>query len=113
MTTEIEVGVPRAEDDTLARALSADGLIRQVLAATAVLDFPSIAANATSDLTINVAGASVNSPAITSAPAALNSGLSASAFVSAAGVVTVRLMNTTAGAIDPASATFRVVVFRF
>lgn len=83
-----------------------------VLNGSATLNFPSIAANTTADLTITVTGAATDDIAVSSAPAALTSGLTHCAFVSAANTVTVRLANSTVGAIDPASATFKVRVFK-
>lgn len=76
----------------------------------ATLDFPSIAAASQSDLTVTVPGASVGDIVDLGLPAAPAAGLVFSAFVSAASVVTVRAMNITAGAIDPASAAYRLRV---
>lgn len=94
-------------------AYGADSLLRRdVLRGSAALDFPSIAAGATADLTIAVPGAVVGDDAVlvhTSAPPSL---LVPRAWVSAAGVVTVRAQNGTAGAIDQASTTYRVIVFK-
>lgn len=77
---------------------------------SATLDFPSIAAVTAEELTIPVAAAEVGDVVYLGAPAALEANLMAMAYVSAAGVVTVRVANMTAGAIDPASATYKVAV---
>lgn len=82
------------------------------LVGSATLDFGSIAAGLSADLTITVTGAEVGDCVVPSAPAALNAGLTVFAFVSAANTVTVRLVNNTAGAVDAASATFNVVVLK-
>lgn len=83
---------------------------RPLLRGTATLDFPSIAAAASATLTIAVPGADVGDPVVVGVPAALNAGLAVLGFVSAAGVVTVRLTNVTAGAIDPASGSWTAAV---
>jgi len=75
--------------------------------ATAVLDFGSINAGLAADLTIALSGAVVGDLVI-AAPPVLAAGLSYAAFVSAANVVTVRLCNNTAGAVDAASASWSV-----
>lgn len=80
------------------------------LTAEAVLDFPSIAAQAQASLTIAVPGAEVGDAVSLGLPAAPAAGIGWDAFVSAAGVVTVRATNATAAAVDPASATYRVLV---
>lgn len=82
------------------------------MTATATLDFPSIAAGATANLTITVSGAAVGDSVHLGPPATLEAGLVATAYVSAASTVTVRLANVTTGAIDPASATWRATVMR-
>lgn len=76
--------------------------------ATAALDFPSIAAAASADLTIALPGAAVGDAVSLGLPAAPAAGLIFNGFVSAADVVTVRATNITAGAVDAASATYRV-----
>jgi len=82
----------------------------RIITASAALDFPSMATLASADLTIAVAGAAVNDSVMIGLPAAPTSGIVFSAFVSATGTVTVRAFNTTAGTIDPASATYKVKV---
>ena len=80
------------------------------LTGTAVLDFASIAADDEEELTITVTGANVGDAVSIGAPAAIDAGLLWSGYVSVADTVTVRLRNTTAGAIDPASATWKASV---
>lgn len=84
-----------------------------MLTATAALDFPSIPANATTNLTITVTGAGVNDTVGLGPPAALTSEIGLTAFVSATNTVTVRAINPTGAAIDPASGTYRATVFRY
>jgi hypothetical protein len=82
---------------------------KRLIMATATLDFGSVSANDDAELTASVGGAEVGQVATVSAPS-LDSGLVASAYVSAAGTVTVRVSNVTAGAIDPASQDFYLAV---
>jgi hypothetical protein len=77
---------------------------------SATLDFPAVAAAGAQSLTINVPGAAVGQAVSLALPAAFPVGLVANGFVSAAGVVTVRVQNITAAPIDPPSATYGVVV---
>jgi len=84
--------------------------VTNVLGASATLDFASIAAAASADLTITIAGAAVNNAVTLGLPAAPTAGLVFQGFVSAADTVTVRATNITAGAVDAASATYSAVV---
>jgi hypothetical protein len=84
-----------------------------MLTATAALNFPSIPAQASTNLTITVAGAGVNDTVGLGPPAAWTEELGLLAYVSATNTVTVRALNGSAAAIDPASATFRATVFRY
>lgn len=73
------------------------------------LDFPSVAGGGTQDLPVLMYGvrfAGTPSTVGVTPPGGLDAGLNASAFVSANDVVTVRLTNSTGGAIDPASGVF-------
>jgi hypothetical protein len=93
--------------------VGASSKLKKIITATAALNFPSIAANTTSDLTITVTGAAVGDSVSLGPPSAPESGITYTAFVSATNTVTVRASNVTTGAIDPASATFRATVFQF
>ena len=84
--------------------------LSQILTASAALDFASIAAAASADLTIALVGAAVNDRVDLGLPAAPTAGIIFQAFVSAADVVTIRATNITAGAVDPASATYAVAI---
>ena len=79
----------------------------------AILDFPSISAGASSDLTITVtgAGATASEGVVLGLPAAPNAGIVFTAFVSGSNTVTVRATNVTLAPIDPASATYRAFVY--
>ena len=83
-----------------------------LLEGSAALDFPSIAAGAEAELTVGVSGAVAGAAVFVGAPAAIEAGLSWSAYASAADTVTIRVRNDTAAAIDPASATWTVRVAR-
>ena len=84
----------------------------QVLTGTATLDFGSIAAAASEDKTIAVAGAAVGDTVALGLPAAPTAGIVFNVFVSATSTVTVRATNITAGAVDPASAGYTVMVLK-
>jgi|SRR3990172_2335640 len=84
--------------------------IAQILTATATLDFGSTAAQTSTDLTIAVTGAAVGDPVMVGLPAAPDANSCFTAWVSAADVVTVRFNNYSSGAIDPASASYKVSV---
>jgi hypothetical protein len=87
--------------------------VTSVLTATSTIDFPSISANTTSDSSsITVTGAAVGDAVMVGVPAAIESGLVVTAYVSAANTVKVRAANVTASPINPASGTFRVVVVK-
>lgn len=88
------------------------GLLGAVTA-SATLNFPSIPSGESRDLTATVTGATAGNPVFLGAPAALEAGLSAFAWVSSANTVTVRLTNLKADGteVDPASATYKFVVF--
>lgn len=84
--------------------------VSELNAATATLNFGSIAAVSQADLTITVTGAAAGDYVSLALPAAPAAGIVFNAFVSAADTVTVRASNITASAVDPASATYGVLV---
>jgi hypothetical protein len=84
--------------------------VTKILTATATLDFGSISAAAQADLTITVTGAATGDEVIMSLPAAPTAGLVFNAFVSAANTVTIRASNITGSPVDPASASYGVIV---
>lgn len=85
---------------------------KDVLRASATLDFPSAAAGAGNNLTVTVNGAVVGDTVLIGLRAAPTGGLIFSGWVSAADTVTVRAQNPTAGAVDAASAVYDVVVLK-
>jgi len=87
--------------------------VKAVYSATATLDFPSIGANDTAALTMTVTGAAVGDSVELGAPSTIEAGLVWCGFVSATNTVTVRVHNTSGGAVDPASATWRATVTDF
>ena len=82
--------------------------------ATAALDFGSIAAGASEDLTITVTGATDSAACAVALrlPTAPTAGIIYQAFVSAANTVTVRATNITLISVDPSSQTIGVIVFK-
>ena len=78
--------------------------------ANATLDFPSIASNATAELTVTVTGATAGNSVSLGPPASIEAGLTWCGYVSAADTVSIRVHNITGGALDPASGTWHVCV---
>lgn len=86
-------------------------LLSKNLTTTAVLNFPSTAANSSQDLNVVVKGAAVNDIVkVGPPPGSVNTGCMFWGFVASANNVTVRHNNNTVAAVDPASGTFRVTV---
>lgn len=100
------VGSAYVHDGTANRELA------KTIKATATLDFPSTSTLTSSDLTITTTGATVGDVAMVS-PGTTDANSSYSAWVSATNTVTVRFNNYSSGSIDPASATFNVVVIKY
>jgi len=87
-------------------------LVRGTLVSTApTLTYTSIGANLTQDQTTTVSGASLGDIVLIGSPN-LAAGLYAVGFVSAANTVTVRVANSTAGAIVPGALVFNVLVVK-
>jgi hypothetical protein len=85
----------------------------RVLSAKAVLDFPSISAGGSQELTITVTGAATGDIAVASPNTFLEANLTWAAYVNAADTVTIRVTNPTTGPIDPSSRTWRAAVLNF
>ena len=85
-----------------------------MLSGSASLNFPSIAALSTSDLTITVTGAALSDMVALGIPnASITADVTYSAWVSATDTVTVRARNHNAvSASDPASGTFKVKILK-
>jgi len=84
--------------------------ITKALSASASLDFGSISTASQASLTITVTGAAVGDEVIMALPAAPAAGLVFNAFVSAANTVTIRASNISGASVDPAAATYGVIV---
>jgi hypothetical protein len=84
--------------------------ITKALSASASLDFGSISTASQASLTITVTGAAVGDEVIMALPAAPAAGLVFNAFVSAANTVTIRASNISGAPVDPAAATYGVIV---
>lgn len=85
---------------------------RESYTGSVTIDFGSIAANSqASNTTLTIAEAKTTDVFLCTAT--VNTvGIHFDAFCATDGVVTIRAMNFTAGSVDPASATFRVIGFR-
>jgi hypothetical protein len=81
-----------------------------VLAASAVLDFPSTTAGGTQDLTITVTGAVDGDPVAIGVPNACATTGTFFGWVSASNTVTIRFFNNSGGSVNPTSGTFKVKV---
>ena len=77
------------------------------------LDFPSIAANSTAELTVTVAGAADRDEVVVTPSGGMESGLVWVGYVSSADTVVVRVANVTGSAIDPFNRRIRVTVNRY
>jgi len=86
------------------------GLLRQIKVADFTIDFASIATHATVTSNVTVKGARANDIVTIGLPATVDAGVTFDAHVSADDTVTIRATNVTAGPIDPASATYRIMV---
>jgi hypothetical protein len=86
-------------------------VLKRQLTATATLDFPSMAPNVSSDLTITVTGATVGQSVSLGLPPNPPNGIMFNSFVSASGIVTIRAFNISGNVIDPVGANYRATVF--
>lgn len=87
--------------------------IDKILSATATLDFGSIAAQTTAELTITVTGCVAGDDVSVTPANGIETGLVWCGYVSASDTVTVRLANVTVAAIDPASRSWRAKCVSF
>lgn len=87
----------------------------QSLCVVATLNFGNLAAGASADLTVTVEGVKLNDaqPIVDIGTGTFTAGLVFRGFVSADDTVTVRCTNASTGAIDPASAAYRIEVRRY
>jgi hypothetical protein len=85
----------------------------KIVSGTATLNFPNISSNSTEELTMTVTGAIVGNSVHIGAPSTIETGLGWSGYVSATNTVTIRVHNSSGGAVDPASATWRATVMDF
>lgn len=83
----------------------------RLLGGSATLDFPNTGAQNSADLTITVVGAVAGDPVMLGVPnGSVNANTCFTAWVSAADTVSVRFNNYSAGAVNPASGAFQVIV---
>ena len=91
----------------------AKGYTTNINSATATLDFPSISAQSSQDLTITVTGAALGDSVALGVPTtSVTAGVMFTAWVSAANTVTVRAHNYSTAAADPASGSFKATIVR-
>lgn len=94
----------KALNDALAAKMDKDRITGQDI----FLDFPSIAANSNSELTITVQGAVTTDVALLALSTNINAGVILVPRISATNTLRVRCYNTTAAAIDPINGTYRL-----
>lgn len=82
------------------------------LTGSAVIDLSSIPAGGIETATITVDGAVSGDNSVATPQAAIENGLIWCAYVSAANTVTIRVLNATSGAVDPAPIIWRAKVFK-
>lgn len=92
-------------------AIASGTRVRKHESVTGTLNFGSIAAGATSDLAITITNAAATDSVFVTPPASLEAGLVCCA-IPGTGQHYVRLANVTLAAIDPASATFTIDIWR-
>ena len=81
---------------------------KRAVLASAALDFPSISAGATEELTIDLDDARAGDAVALGPPANLQTGLIPTGYVNASDQVVVRVLNSTGSAVDPAVSTKEV-----
>jgi len=102
-------GVNTADDQVVFKVTKRGGIvlgggtevIKHISLNSPVLNFGSISAQSTSELTVTVTGAEIGDSAYATPSGALTSGCIYSAYVSATNTVTVRVANITSGSLDP------------
>lgn len=93
------------------QAVRALGGWKKTLTRSATIDFGAIGAQGELTSAVTVTGAKVND-AVLVTPSANTTGVFYVGVVTATGTVTVYAKNFTGGAINPASATFHIVIFQ-
>jgi hypothetical protein len=93
--------------------LPTSGILVSAISASGIIDFTAVNANDSTTETIAVTGASDGDAVSLGVPSSLaGAGGIYTAWVSAPDTVTVKFSNTTAGLINPASATFKIKVLK-
>lgn len=112
--TQAENAVVNSATMTPLRTKQQIDAVRRASTAVVELTYASIAAGASASQTVAVSGAQVGDGVVIGLPAAgLTAGLIPTAWVSSAGVVTLRITNITSGEITPAVADYRVTAIGF
>ena len=93
------------------------GSLASIRTGTKVFDCGNLLANTSATTTVTVTGVTITDTGaavlVTSSDAAQNASIVLKGYISAADTVTISVINPTALAIDPASATYRVAVLNF
>ncbi len=107
------LSLTNAADKAAIAQANFENLDTKILRGSQVINFGSINGAASEDQTITVTGAVAGDMVLIGLPAAIETGLVFTAFVSAANTVTLRASNITGSPINPASATFNAMVLRY
>jgi hypothetical protein len=86
--------------------------LNRIVHASTTFDFPNIAAGNNSTTTVAATGAALGDAVVVNPDSTLEAGLILYGYVSAANTVTIVASNGTAAAINPASRTYYVAVFK-
>jgi hypothetical protein len=114
LTTPEDGAIEHSSDNLNFTAGSTRYILAKTLTNTAALDFGSIASLASETLTITVTGAALGDGITPGIPnGSHTAGLVFTMWVSATNTVSVQCYNSTLGAIDPASGTFRASVLKY
>ena len=104
--------VPVANGGTGVATIAAAQIALGILTITAVIDFPSLIAGASSGSSVTFTGAVLGDAVFLGLPSNNSTGLVYQAYVSAADTVIVRATNASTGTVDAPSGTFRIVIIR-
>lgn len=114
LSSDVSVSAPAGSIDalTVATSLTIGAILQKILTATASTAIPTLAAAASSDVTLTVTGAVVGDIAIVNPQVTLPAGLLLRAWVSAANTVTITVTNASNASIAGASYSLKAVVLR-
>lgn len=111
-TGELTAPEGAIDDLTVATSLTIGAVLSRILTNTASLAVPTLAAGASSDVTMTVTGAVAGDIAIVNPQVDLPDGLVLRPYVSGANTVTINFTNASTGSISGSSYSFKAVLLR-